>query len=209
MALPPNIPTSFVPHSASTAPRRYRFDLTNAFNFVSYIVFCIVLALALGVFFYGRILSARQSSKDAELAQAEAAIDPATAEGFVRLRDRLASGATLLANHTAFSGFFTSLGTLMPTTVRFTSLHLSFDNKGAVKLDGAGVAKSFNALAAASAAFARGGRMKDAIFSNIIVNASNNSVSFILSATLDPKLIAFSPSIVSASKATATSTPTP
>ena len=37
-------------------------------------------------------------------------------------------------------------------------------------MEGAGVARSFNALAAASAAFAADGRIKDAIFSNININ---------------------------------------
>lgn len=191
--LPPTIPTSFVPHSATSAAHRSHTDLTGIFGFVSYIILGIVFALAIGVFFYGRVLSAEQATKDAALSQAEAAINPATVEGFVRLRDRLASANTLLANHTAFSGFFASLGTLLPTTVRFTSLHLSLDGKGTVKFEGSGAAKSFNALAAASIAFAKDGRVKDAIFSNIVVSQKDNSVSFILAATLDPKLVAFSP----------------
>ena len=156
-------------------------------------IFVIVFVSALGVFFYARILAADQSSKDAALAKVEANIDPATINSFVRLRDRLASSKTLLANHVAFSEFFTLLGTLMPATVRFTSLHLSINDDGTVNVDGSGIAKSFNALAASSMAFANDGRIKDAIFSNIAVNAKNNSVSFALSATLDPKTVAFSP----------------
>ncbi|MDP2651626.1 MAG: hypothetical protein Q8O94_00630, partial [bacterium] len=109
------------------------------------------------------------------------------------LRDRLNAGGILLANHPAFSGFFTALGTLLPTTVRFTSLNLSVDNKGTVRFEGSGVAKSFNALAAASTAFAQDGRIKDAIFSNIVVSPRDNSVSFALAAAIDPKLVAFSP----------------
>lgn len=55
------------------------------------------------------------------------------------------------------------------------------------------MARSFNALAAASNAFATDGRIKDAIFSNISVN-KDSTVSFSLSAMLDPKLIIFEPS---------------
>ncbi len=152
-----------------------------------------VLVLAIGIFFYGRILSSEQSAKDAELAKSEASINPATAESFARLRDRLSSGETLLTNHVAFSGFFVALGTIIPTTVRFTSLHLSLDNEGTAKLQGSGVAKSFNALAAASMAFTQDGRIKSAIFSNIVVSPRDNSVSFVIIATLDPKLVTFSP----------------
>lgn len=192
MALPTNIPTSFVPHSA-IASRKFHTDLTGAFDFFAYLILGIVFVLALGVFFYGRVLVASQSSKDAELTKAETTIDSATAENFVRLRDRLNSGETLLESHVALSGFFTLLETLVPTTFRLISLHLSVDNIGIVKLEGSGVAKSFNALAAASTVFARDGRIKDAIFSNIVVNAKDSSVSFALIATLDPKLVAFSP----------------
>ena len=82
----------------------------------------------------------------------------------------------------------------MPSTVRFTSLHLILDPTGAgtAKVEGAGTAKSFNALAATSAAFATDGSIKDAIFSSIKVN-KDNSVSFLLQAMLDPKGITFSP----------------
>ncbi|MDP2651731.1 MAG: hypothetical protein Q8O94_01185, partial [bacterium] len=128
--LPPTIPTSFVPHSASAPSRRSSADFVSLFSFLSYFVFGVAFVLAIGVFFYGRILSSSLDAKNAELAQAEAAINSTTVEGFVRLRDRLNAGGILLANHPAFSGFFTALGTLLPTTVRFTSLNLSVDNKG-------------------------------------------------------------------------------
>ena len=189
--LPPTIPTSFVPHAASAA-RRSRADLGGVFGFLSYAALAVALVLAIGVFSYGKILSVSRASKDAALAEAEAAINPETVEDFVRLRDRLSSGEKLLENHAAFSGFFTSFGDLLPATVRFTSLHLSTDSKGAIKFEGSGVARSFNALAAASAAFARDGRIKDAIFSNIVVTR-DNTVSFVLVATLDPKIVAFTP----------------
>lgn len=191
--LPPTIPTSFVPHATSAASRHSRVDFAGVFSFLMYMVLGVVFVLAVGIFFYGRILSSDRIAKDTALAQAEATINPTTVEAFVRLRDRLASGNTLLANHTAFSGFFSLLGTLMPSTVRFSSLHLSIDEKRTIKLEGLGVAKSFNALAAASTAFSQDGHIKDAIFSNIVVNPRNNSVSFVLAATLDPKTIAFSP----------------
>lgn len=207
MDFPHTIPTSFVPRPASTAARKSHSDFTGAFGFLAYAVLGIVFVLAIGVFLYGRILAATQSSKDAILQKAEAGLDPATVEGFVRLRNRLDSGEELLANHIAFTGFFTVLETLLPTTVRFTSIHLSIGTAApgstggqTITFDGTGVAKTFNALAATSNAFAADGRIKDAVFSNFVVN-KDNSVSFSLSASLDPKLIAFTPS-----SATATST---
>lgn len=191
MDLPPTIPTSFVPHG-TVVPQKFRADFTGAFGFFAYAVLGIVFLLALGVFFYGRLLASNRSNKDAALAVAIKGIDQTTVKNFVRLRDRLTSGSTLLVGHAAFSGFFSSLEKILPTTVRFTALHLSFDSAGIPRVEGTGSAKSFNALAAASTAFADDGRIKDAIFSNITIS-KDNSVSFSLAATLDPKIIAFSP----------------
>lgn len=189
MALLPTLPTSFVPPSASSAVSTYR---SNALSFFAYAILGIVFVLAIGVFLYGRLLASELSSKETFLHEAETAIDLATVESFVRLRDRLASGENLLDGHVAFSGFFSSLEKLLPTTVRFSSLHLSVDIAGVSRVEGTGSAKSFNALASASTAFSEDGRIKDAIFSNITIN-EDSSVSFVLSATLDPKLTAFSP----------------
>ncbi len=195
MALLPTIPTSFVPHATSAEHRVARSEFGNAFTTISYVTLGIVFAIAIGVFGYGRILAAQKDSKDAALAKAAAAIDPATVEGFVQLRDRLVSGQSLLSKHVALSGFFVVLGTILPSTVRFTSLHILVDSFGAAKVEGAGVAKSFNALSAASSAFALDGRIKDVIFSKINVNR-DSSVSFGFSASLDPKIILYTPEMI-------------
>lgn len=191
MAIPPTIPTSFVPHSGA-APQRFRSDVTGLFGLLSYAVLGVIFLLTIGVFIYGRVLAANKVSKDNELQAKVQAIDPNTVATFVRLRDRLNSSASMLHSHIAFSGFFSSLEKLLPTTVRFTSLHLSTNSAGGPKVDGVGVAKNFNALAAASTAFASDGRVRDAIFSGITIN-KDSSVSFSLVATLDPSITTFSP----------------
>lgn len=190
--IPPTIPTSFVPHSSGATSHRLRSDLSNVFGLFAYFVLGGVVVLAISIFFYGRILTDVNNTKLAELAKARETIDLKTVEDFGRLRDRLEFGATLLNGHTAFSGFFSLLDTLIPSTVRFSSLRLFMNDEKGVKVEGTGVAKSFNALAAASASFATDGRVKDAVFSNIVVNSRDNSVSFALTATLDKKTIAFS-----------------
>lgn len=208
MALLPTIPTSFVPHPESAGVRRAGTSFDAVLSFFSYAVLIVVVVLAIGVFFYGRILAGDLSAKDAQLAKAEAAIDPATVESFVQLRDRLNSSKTLLANHVALSGFFSAFGSLLPSTVRFTSLHVVVNSTSPTTVEGAGVSKSFNALAVASNAFAADGRIKDAIFSKMTIN-KDSSVSFNFSATLDPKILAFSPSAApSAAGPAATSTAT-
>ena len=192
MDIPPTIPTSFVPRSASALARQTQDQSIGGYALFAYITLGTIFLLAIGTFGYDRILASMQSSREAALLEAQKSIDIATVEGFVQLRNRLNSSSTLLANHVALSGFFVLLEKVLPTTVRFTSFHLTFGANKKVKLDGAGVAKSFNALAAVSTAFAKDGRIKDAIFSNLVVN-KDSSVSFILSAVIDPKVVAFSP----------------
>lgn len=191
MALPPTIPTSFVPQSAANTTRRRRVDFVSAFNFLALGIFLVTLGLAVGVFLYSGVLSAQLNSKNEDLANNRKKIDTTLAHSFVRLHDRLASGQQLLDNHVALSNFFDTLGTVLPTTVRFSALHVSAGEQGKITIDGSGVAKNFNALAFASAEFARTGSIKDAIFSRLVVN-KDNSVSFSLTASVDPKLVAFS-----------------
>lgn len=192
MALPPTIPTSFVPHSAGGSAQRFRSDYTGLFGYFAYGVLGITLLLAIGVFSYSQILLTQQKTKDKAVEDAVAKIQESTVVGFLRLRDRLDRGQDLLTNHIAYSGFFSALQNVLPLNVRFTTLHLTSDTTGVAKVEGAGVAKTFNALAVVSANFASDGRFKDAIFSKIGIN-KDNSVSFALSATIDKKVLAFSP----------------
>lgn len=193
MDIPPTIPTSFVPRLTSTPIRRFSTDSVNAFSIFAYSVLGVVLLLTAGVFVYDRLLVSEIATKGVVLKKSQTGIDLATVRNFVQLRDRLNSGTTLLANHVAFSSFFSMFDTLLPSTVRLSSLHLSFDAVKKVRLDGSGTAKSFNALAAASAALATDGRFKETTFSNMTIDKENHTISFVLSATLDPKAVSFSP----------------
>jgi hypothetical protein len=188
------IPTSFVPRATpvASAPRHIEGGGSGALGAIAYGILGIVFVLALGVFFYNRILIQQKDANDAALAKAESGIDAATVEGFVRLRDRLDSSQSLMKGHTAFSNFFVALEKLLPANVRFTALHLSFDATGAATLQGSGTAKSFNTLAAASSAFATDNRIKDVIFSGITINR-DSSVSFTVAANLDPSIVTYTP----------------
>jgi len=191
MALLPTIPTSFVPHASLTERRHINTDLGGVFGYIAYAILGVVFFLTIGVFFYGRILSASLASKDAALKTAETSIDLATIKEFVQLRDRLNSSQVLLNNHIVLSAFFLVLESLLPSTVRFATLHLAVDTAGVTKVEGTGISKSFNALSVASGAFAVDGRIKDVIFSKMVIN-KDSTISFGFSATLDSKLTSFS-----------------
>ncbi len=205
MALPPTIPTSFVPHTSTAVQRRYTFDFIGIFNVAAYLIFFLTLGLAAGVFSYAQLLEGQRKASDARLAAEQKKIDSTVAENFVRLDNRLTSATTLLNNHVAMSNFFAALGTILPATVRFSTLRLGVADVGKISIEGTGVAKNFNALAAASASFASDGRIRDAIFSRLSVN-KDNSVSFSISASVDPKLVLFTGTETTASVMVSTTT---
>lgn len=221
MALPPTIPTSFVPRSGA-APRRggIRIDFAGAFGLLSFALLFIAIVLAVGVFLYGQLLNRNLATKQAELAKEQAKIDSSLAESFVKLDNRLTAATTLLDNHTKLSQYFDAISVLLPVNVRFTSMQVTVVDSKKVTVEASGVAKNFNALAYASSVISKSGKIKDAIFSRMTVN-KDNSVSFGLSATIDPELITEKrpapqapaavtdePIALPAATSTATSTPT-
>lgn len=193
MALPPTIPTSFVPYSASAATREYRSNYSGAFKFFIFGVLGITMALAVGVFVYERILTGMETSRVADLTNEENKVNASDIQDFLRLRNRLVQSKMLLDGHIAFSTFFNALGSILPATSRLSALHLTVGADGKVQLDAAGAAKNFNSLAVLSSQITNDGRIKDAIFSNIEIDQKNNSVSFSLAATLEPKIVEFAP----------------
>lgn len=193
MAVPPTIPTSFVPKQPLDGKRR-AYSGTNYLLLVSLGVFGLAVLASGFVFGYEYYLKSVKSARASELAAATAAINENTVEEFVRLRDRFISARELLNQHVTLSRFFSLLESITITNVRFTSLELSVEND-VTRIEMEGVARSFNALAAQSAKFAAQKDIRRAIFSDISIN-QNGSVSFILTAELDPDLIRMVPPVV-------------
>lgn len=193
MASTPTIPTSFLPHQGAAARSKTpNSDLIEALVYFTYVVFVAVFMLAVGVFLYGHALLLSKASKDAKLAEEVGKLDVASVPAFVRLRDRLTSTQKLLDAHVMFSQVFPAIESIMPSTVRFTSMHIAFGDKNIPKVDAEGVAKSFNSLAVASADFANDPRIKNALFSVKNLN-KDGSASFSFTASIDPKVITFVP----------------
>jgi hypothetical protein len=188
MALPPTIPTSFVPRpSASPRAVRGASGISGAFFFLSAAIFALALAGAAGVFLYGRYLTSTAASKDAQLKSAQAQIDQTTVANFIELQQQLTQGEELLGGHVALSQFLDALGLLTIANVRFSQLTATVNDDHTATVGLSGTAASFNALAAQSAALATDSRIKDAVFSGISI--TKNGVGFTLSATLDPSLV--------------------
>ncbi len=188
MALPPTIPTSFVPKQPVATSSRKQQSGTNIFFIVGGVIAIISVALAAGVFGYEMYLKNTRDQKSANLTQAQKEVNLDTVEGFIRLKSRLNTVQSLLDQHVLLSQFFDTLESRTLQTVRFSGLSLSVEDDRSAEIKMEGVARSFNALAAQSSMIAAEKRIKRAIFSDISVN-KNGTVSFSLTATIDPRLI--------------------
>lgn len=187
MALPPNIPTSFVPKQPVTNHAHRSRDAHGPLYFGAIFLVATSIVGAGITFGYKTYIETVRDSKKAKLEIAERNINPTAVEDFIRLRNRIQAASTLLDQHVVNSQFFDVLESLTLQNVRFQSLILSVGADRTAKIEMRGLARSFNALAAESAAFAGEKRIKRAIFSSITAD-KNGVVSFSLRAELDPKL---------------------
>jgi hypothetical protein len=188
VALPPTVPTSFVPKQPVQTTRRAARGGGNLFLLASMILMGLAIAGAGAVFGYQYVLESIRDKKAEELAAAEASISRATIDEFLRLHNRLNVSEELLNEHLAISQFLDVLESLTVNPVVFDSLSLEMDEQGIAEVNMKGTADTFNALAAESAAFAAEKRIKRAIFSGIGV-AEKGGITFSLRAELDPALI--------------------
>lgn len=187
----------------AAAPKK-RAAGVNPFLTLSYLILGVSLLAAAGIFGYQYFLTGVAQQKAQAVKAAQNAIDQATVTSFIRLRDRFTAAQQVLSNHVVLSQFFTDLENLTLQGVRFTNLTLTVADDRTAVIALSGTAKSFNTLAAQSQSFATDTRIKRAIFSGITVNGKDNSVSFNVSASLDPSLIRVAPP--GAARATGTGT---
>lgn len=188
---PTTIPTSFVPKQpVRTGRERFTKSGGNLLMTISLVILGAALLACAGVFAYERYLTSVSTAKQQQVADAENSIDQGQLENFIRARDRFTAAKGVLDTHVAASRFFSLIESLTLGNVRFTSLSfvLASDRSAQIRMDG--VAKSFNALAAESSAFAAQREVKRAIFSGIRV-LENKTVSFSLDADLEPSLLEF------------------
>ena len=186
MALPPTIPTSFVPKQPVTAPRK-RTSGANPFLALSYIVVGAAVIAAAAVFGYQFFLDGVAKKKANDVVAAQGNIDQATVTSFIRLRDRFTASQGILANHVALSQFFDLLERVTVQGVQFHSLQITVTPDRTAKVTMTGSARSFNTLAAQSNMFSTDSQIKRAIFSGITLRGG--TVAFNLTAELAPSLV--------------------
>lgn len=188
MALPPTLPTSFVPKQSLPSQSRRPRSAKGVLYYVSFFILVAAVVGAGGTFGYKTYLDTVTKARQLRLESAEKNINPVAVEDYIRLRNRIKVANLILNRHVAPSQFFTTLESLTLQNVRFQTLQLTVKDDRSASIEMQGVARSFNALAAQSSAFAAEKQIRRAIFSGITVD-KNGLVKFALSADLSPKLI--------------------
>src|SRR5665213_2449853 len=121
------VPTSFIPHDATTpsAPRHYDSSggLTDLLTLVALVLFVASVALAAGSFLYEQYLNNESASKHSQIVAAQAAFDPTLIQTLTTLDQRMNAANTLLAAHIAPSAFFAALDEATAETVSFQNLN--------------------------------------------------------------------------------------
>lgn len=170
----------------ATQPRRRQ---TNGILYYASLFILGAALVAAGLTFaYQKYAESVRDARRIKLETVEREISPESVEEFIRLRNRIRAGMTLLDNQVYASQFFDVLEKITLQNVRFQSLIFSVADDRTAKIEMHGVARSFNALAAESAAFASEKYIKRAIFSDITSDKSG-AVQFSLKADIDPKLL--------------------
>ena len=192
VALPPTIPTSFVPRAPIQTSQSLRPQIrqrgANPINVIGMILLVITLAGGGAVYGYQQYLSHLRDSKAAELLNSQKKIDQGAVQSFTRLRDRLSLGTNLLAQHVTVSEFFTALESLTLKNVEFDTLEVAVGDDRTTTIKITGLARTFNALAAQSSALNSDPRMKHVIFSGIKANEKGFIV-FSVAAQVVPELV--------------------
>jgi len=214
MAIPSEVPTSFVPHppQAHSPKRPGRFDFSGALSFAAIIFFAVAVLVAGGLFIYGQYLNNKLSQQEKALGAAQKSLSQGDIARFVFLNTRISQAKSLLQSHRTPSRLFDLLEAKTVKNIQITSLNLTADNKsGGAKLKMTGVARDFSALVTESRALTQDSALSSVTFSNIgpdthVPNAISFSVSALVPSSLVQNFSAIvAPEVSSSPSSTATS----
>jgi hypothetical protein len=189
MALSPSIPTSFVPKQPiSPQNRPFSTGGNNVLLITAVVILVLTLLIAAGTFLYVLFLQSEENAKGQQVITAQKSVDQNTVDQLVRLQKRLDAATAVMDQHVELSQFFTLLSSITAQGVYFNGITVEVADDRSATITMTGVAQDFNTLAYQSNVFASQKYIKSAIFSNIAVN-KGNTVSFSLTANLDPAIV--------------------
>lgn len=184
--------TSFIPkksvQTVGTGGKIKKSKGSNIFTLISFVVFLVVIVMAVGTFLYKLKLENDIDNQIAQLAQASESLDQQFIFEASRLDTRLKTVQKLLNDHLSPSQIFVILEEYTINNLRFNSLSFSFNGEGNLALSGSGSGVGYESIIQQSDAYGRSELLRDVIFSNL-QNNEQNIVSFSFQSVVDPRLI--------------------
>ena len=158
---------------------------------VSIVLLASSLAIATGVFLYGRLVDAQLNRAKTSLDRVRNNFDKNTIETLKLLSKRMVAGNDVLSKHIAVSEVFKALENLTLKSVQFEEFKFERAGKDELKIHLSGRALTVNAVAAQSKAFATNqDKFQNVIFSNLGFE-KDGTVSFDVVADVNPDFINF------------------
>ncbi|OGZ10596.1 MAG: hypothetical protein A3D67_01940 [Candidatus Lloydbacteria bacterium RIFCSPHIGHO2_02_FULL_51_22] len=181
----PDLRTTFIPKTpASSLTRTPEVPRTvNVIVLLATVVFLVALTGAAGLYFYRAVLARDIERLSGSITRAEEIISPVLVSQLSEFDTRSKIVKNLIDGHMVLSPLFDLLEELVIPNVRFTEFKYALGREGNAKLNLAGEARSYVALASQSDVLGKGGSVRNPIFSNFELNPSGN-VTFAFSADI-------------------------
>ena len=158
---------------------------------VSIVLLASSLAIATGVFLYGRLVDAQLNRAKTSLDRVRNNFDKNTIETLKLLSKRMVAGQDILNKHIAVSEVFKALENITLKSVQFKEFKFDYANPETIQIQLKGIALTVNAVAAQSKAFAANqDKFQNVIFSNLGFE-KDGTVSFNVLADVNPDFINF------------------
>ncbi len=185
--------TSFIPKKPIVEERDYDSGI-SLFLLISIILFIVALATAGGIWVWKNTLTKQIQENKAQLESVRASYEEGTINSLIRLDDRIKEAKTLLDNHIAVSPIFMMMEQNILQKVRLKSLKFTYSPDKKIKIELAGIARSYEVLSKQAEAFGvvavSTGKISQPVISDFSLTQDGN-VTFNFNTMVDQKLVSY------------------
>jgi len=189
------IPKNPIQASSGMQSTRKRHGGASFFTLMSIVIFALAIGGSVGMFMWKVALNKTIEGQIATLKKDRDSLDSDFIAEATTLNQRIIAANRLLEKHVAPSIVFDLLQDSTLKTVQFLRFAFVDGEDGLVKLTSEGLGDEFSSIVLQSDEFGKTGYMRDVIFSELQPN-DDNDVNFSFEATIDPRLILYSRSVL-------------
>jgi len=200
----PKFNTSFIPKKSlqadvsGTTPGRYvhRRSVKGPGYFIALLIFLASVAASVGIFGYTKLVEQSIADLSKQVEATRATFKPEVIGELSRVDTRMRNATTLLHNHVAVSEMFSLLEKITLKDVSYTALeyHMGLDTTpSALVLNGN--ARTMKSVALQTDQFAKSDYIHDPNVTQLERDFSNDTTTFSIGLSVDPRLISYEQSL--------------